>query len=63
MPRRTVRKPTRWTAEEWARVTDAARPLGISALASSVRSCWKGSAGDGTHAPRGACSAQTSHAA
>jgi mobilization protein NikA len=32
MPRRTVRKPTRWTAEEWARVTDAARPLGIPAL-------------------------------
>jgi hypothetical protein len=25
MPRRTVRKPTRWTPEEWARVTDAAR--------------------------------------
>jgi hypothetical protein len=32
MPRRTVRKPTRRTAEEWARVTDAARPLGIPAL-------------------------------
>jgi hypothetical protein len=32
MPRRTVRKPTRWTAEEWARVTDAARARGVPPL-------------------------------
>jgi hypothetical protein len=32
MPRRTVRQPTRWSEEEWARIKDAARPLGIPAL-------------------------------
>jgi hypothetical protein len=31
-PRRTIRKPTRWTAEEWARVEDAARKRGVPPL-------------------------------
>ena len=30
--RRTVRKPTRWTPDEWSRVEDAARPHGVPAL-------------------------------
>jgi uncharacterized membrane protein YccC len=32
MPRRTVRKPTRWLPDEWEAITEAARPLGIPAL-------------------------------
>jgi hypothetical protein len=32
MPRRTVRKPTRWLPDEWQAITEAARPLGIPAL-------------------------------
>lgn len=32
MPRRTVRKPTRWLPHEWEAITEAARPLGIPAL-------------------------------
>ncbi|HEU4560689.1 MAG TPA: hypothetical protein VFS20_22745 [Longimicrobium sp.] len=31
-PRRTIRKPTRWTADEWARVEDAARARGVPPL-------------------------------
>lgn len=32
MPRRTIRKPTRWLPDEWEAITEAARPLGIPAL-------------------------------
>jgi hypothetical protein len=31
-PRRTIRKPTRWTPDEWARVEDAARARGVPPL-------------------------------
>lgn len=31
-PKRTVRKPTRWTADEWRRVEDVARTRGVPAL-------------------------------
>jgi len=31
-PKRTVRKPTRWTADEWRRVEEAARTHGVPAL-------------------------------
>lgn len=30
--RRTIRKPTRWTPAEWARVEDAARTRGVPPL-------------------------------
>ena len=32
MPLRTIRKPTRWTPEEWARVEAAARSRGVPPL-------------------------------
>ncbi len=31
-PRRIIRKPTRWTPDEWARVEDAARARGVPPL-------------------------------
>lgn len=31
-PRRTIRKPTRWTPDEWARVEDHARKRGVPPL-------------------------------
>jgi hypothetical protein len=31
-PRRTIRKPTRWTPDEWARVENAARARGVPPL-------------------------------
>jgi hypothetical protein len=32
MPHRTIRKPTRWTADEWAEVEQAARERGVPPL-------------------------------